>query len=88
MKSSADIQEGIRFLPIESRPRSVRDIVAHNIRTIRRNKRWSQEALGAIIGVHRTHISLIERAGSNFRIDSIEKIAAALEVSVDRLFER
>ena len=45
----------------------------------------SQEELAARAGVHRTYIGMIERAEKNITLENIEKIAKALEISLDKL---
>lgn len=45
----------------------------------------SQEELAARAGVHRTYIGMIERAEKNITLQNIEKVAKALEISLDKL---
>ena len=45
----------------------------------------SQEELAARAGVHRTYVGMIERAEKNITLANIEKIAKALEISLDKL---
>ncbi|MBI2608087.1 MAG: helix-turn-helix transcriptional regulator [Deltaproteobacteria bacterium] len=45
----------------------------------------SQEELAVRAGVHRTYIGMIERAEKNITLENIEKIAKALEISLDKL---
>lgn len=47
----------------------------------------SQERLAELSGCHHTYIGQIERGEKNATIESIEKIAKALKVSMSRLFE-
>ncbi len=46
----------------------------------------SQEELGGRAGLHRTYVSDIERGARNVSLESIEKLAHALQVSVATLF--
>jgi len=46
----------------------------------------SQEELAERAGVHRTYIGMIERAEKNATIESIEKIAKALKISIADFF--
>ncbi len=46
----------------------------------------SQEELAGRAGLHRTYISDIERGARNISIESIEKLAGALESSISTLF--
>lgn len=48
----------------------------------------SQEELADRAGLHRTYISDVERGTRNVSLGSIEKLAAALGLSVSRLFEQ
>jgi CheY-like chemotaxis protein len=48
----------------------------------------SQEALAHRAGLHRTYISDLERGARNPTFDSLDRLAAALEISVGALFQR
>ena len=48
----------------------------------------SQERLAELSGCHPTYIGQIERGEKNATIESIEKIASALSVSLSTLFEK
>jgi CheY-like chemotaxis protein len=48
----------------------------------------SQEELACRAGLHRTYISDLERGARNPSIESVEKIASALQISVSTLFEQ
>lgn len=63
----------------------IRTVLSSNMRKYRTEKELSQEDLAELCGLHRTYISDIERGERNISIDNIEKIAAALEVSVAKL---
>jgi transcriptional regulator with XRE-family HTH domain len=47
----------------------------------------SQEELAARAGLHRTYIGMIERAERNITLENIDKIANALEISLDKLMD-
>ncbi len=47
----------------------------------------SQEELASRAGIHRTYIGMIERAEKNITLANIEKIAKALEISLDDLMK-
>ena len=47
----------------------------------------SQEELAHRAGLHRTYVSDLERGARNPSIESIEKLAQALQVSVATLFQ-
>ena len=57
------------------------------VRKIRVNQGLSQEQLADRAGLHRTYIGMVERAEKNLSLNSIEKIAKALGVSVSELME-
>ena len=66
---------------------SARELVAKNIRELRQEQGWSQDELAARAGLHRTYIGTIERGEQSITVDSMEKLAAALNVKVSRLLE-
>ena len=55
------------------------------VRTLREGKGLSQEALAHAAGLHRTHISLIERGRRSVRLETIESLAVALDVQPSEL---
>lgn len=62
-------------------------MLAQRLRLLRLLRRWSQEDLAAASGLHRTYISLLERAACNITLDNLEKLARAFGVSVSELFD-
>jgi transcriptional regulator with XRE-family HTH domain len=58
------------------------------IKTQRTSLGISQEELAYRAGLHRTYVSDLERGVRNPSVDSIGKLARALEVSVSDLFEK
>jgi CheY-like chemotaxis protein/DNA-binding XRE family transcriptional regulator len=58
------------------------------IKTQRTSLEISQEELAYRAGLHRTYISDLERGVRNPSVDSVGKLARALEVSVSDLFEK
>lgn len=54
---------------------------AANLRRHRQRLGLSQEALGFEAGIHRTEVSLLERAGREPRLTTIVKLARALGVT-------
>ena len=48
----------------------------------------SQEELAYRAGLHRTYVSDLERGARNPSLDTIEKLAQALQLSVSSLFEK
>lgn len=57
------------------------------VRSKRCEKGLSQEELADRAGLHRTYVSDVERGARNPSLQSIEKLAAALELSVSALFQ-
>lgn len=66
---------------------SARELLARRVRELRREKGWSQEDLAVASNLHRTYIGTVERAEQSITVDSIEKLATALDVPVAKLFE-
>ncbi len=56
------------------------------VRQLREVNRWSQEQLASKSGLHRTHISLIERGKRSVRLETIDVLANALDVEAENLF--
>lgn len=56
----------------------LRQVVASNVRRLRKAAGFSQEAFADACGLHRTYIGAIERAERNVSLDNIEKMARAL----------
>jgi transcriptional regulator with XRE-family HTH domain len=56
-----------------------------NVRKHRKLKNISQEELAHKADLHRTYIGMIERAEKNITLLNIEKIAKALDVSINEL---
>jgi transcriptional regulator with XRE-family HTH domain len=53
-----------------------------------RQRMWAalnQEELGRLVGIHRTEVSLLERGGRRPRLDTILRLAAAVETEPDEL---
>ncbi len=57
------------------------------IRELRKEKGLSQEQLSFKADLHRTYIGMIERAEKNITLVNIEKIANALDVSINDLLK-
>lgn len=56
------------------------------VRTLRKDRKLSQEELSFKAELHRTYIGMIERAEKNITLVNIEKIAEALNVELKELF--
>ncbi len=60
-------------------------IFGDNVRKYRKEKNFSQEQLADKAGVHRTYIGGIERGERNVSLLNIERIAKALNISINKL---
>ena len=65
----------------------IKRVLADNARLIRTKKRFSQEAVAEMANVGQNQISDIENANSNPNLETIIRIANALEVPVFELFK-
>ena len=62
--------------------------VGQRIRNYRTRAGFSQEKLAEMSGCHPTYIGQLERGEKNATIESIEKIATALNLPMSKLFEQ
>jgi len=63
----------------------ITQILASNIRSFRKTRGLSQEALAEMCSLHRTYIGAVERGERNVTLSTLELIAGALGVSVPDL---
>ncbi|QJU60087.1 helix-turn-helix transcriptional regulator [Sphingomonas sp. AP4-R1] len=63
----------------------VREILAFNMRTLRSARGMSQEALADAAEIDRTYVSSLERCQYSATIDTAQRIATALGVTLDTL---
>ena len=70
-----------------SQSMDIRQVMAGNLRRIRKEKGFSQEALAFECGIHRTYVSGVERGIRNPTIMIVAKIAVALDVPASALLE-
>jgi transcriptional regulator with XRE-family HTH domain len=63
-------------------------IVAQNIRQRRQSFGMSQEALAEHCGLHRTYIGAIERGERNITVNTLARVAEALDCSVIDLLSK
>lgn len=61
--------------------------LAVNVRRLRKEKGWTQDALAAALGVEQGAVSLIENGRANPTLQVLEQLASELEVRVQDLFE-
>ena len=61
-------------------------VMGQVIRDLRKEKKLSQEVLSGLAGIARSHLSMIENAAIHANIETIWKLAQALEVHPAELF--
>lgn len=64
----------------------IANIIGERLRLLRTQAGYSQEALAERAGLHYTYIGQLERGEKNATLESVEKIARALNVSFETLF--
>lgn len=67
-------------MPKKSSNSKIRGVVAENVRYGRTMRRWSQEQLAELAGLHRTGLGALERAEAAATVDSVAAIALAMGV--------
>jgi len=67
--------------------KSILEIFGDRVRKERLRQNLSQEVLASRAGVHRTYIGMIERAEKNITLESIEKIAKGLNITIEDLLK-
>ena len=63
----------------------LRTALARQIRSIRIRRGISQEELAFRADLHRTYISLVERSKKSLTVDSLARIASALDIKPSKL---
>ena len=58
---------------------------SEKIRQLRNEKKFTQEKLGDLVGVHTVHIGKYETGKSSPSADTLKKLAEVFEVSIDYL---
>lgn len=61
--------------------------LGRNLWMARRRAGYSQEALGALCGLHRTEIGLVENGERLPRVDTLLKLSGALGVGAEKLLD-
>lgn len=74
-------------MPKKKKPEGSRAILASNLRKLRQDRGLSQEALADIAGLHRTYVSSVERCERNATLDTLDRLATALEVKPSELLQ-
>jgi len=65
----------------------ISQIIGERIRMYRTRKHLSQDALGEMAGLHGAYIGQLERGEKNATLESVEKVARALDLPFEVLFE-
>ena len=63
-------------------------IIGQRIRNYRTKKGLSQEKLAELAGCHPTYIGQLERGEKHATLESVEKIASAMDISLSELFDK
>ncbi|HBR44973.1 MAG TPA: XRE family transcriptional regulator [Afipia sp.] len=66
----------------------IREILAQNLRRLRRARRFSQEELAHRAKIDRTYVSSLERRIYSATIDIVDKLARVLGVEASDLLKR
>jgi len=66
----------------------IREVMALNLKKLRRARRWSQEELAHRAKIDRTYISSLERQVYAATIDVVDKLARVLGVEASDLLAR
>ena len=64
------------------------DRIAFNIKVERTIKRLTQAKLAELIDVHEKYIGVIEAGKQNITLKTLNKIANALDIDINKLFEK
>ena len=67
---------------------TIREVLAFNLRTLRRERNLSQEALAHRAEIDRTYVSSLERGNYAASIDVVDKLACVLGVEAADLLRR
>ena len=66
---------------------NITQIIGERIRMYRTRKNLSQDTLGEMAGLHGKYIGQLERGEKNATLESVEKVAKALDLPFEVLFE-
>ena len=66
---------------------NIKSKIGMRIKELRGNKKISQEKLAEIADLDRTYVNSVENGKRNISIENIEKIAEALDVSIQEFFK-
>ena len=60
-------------------------IIGHNIRKLRKSKKWSQADLSLKVGMHRSYIGAIENGKKNISLIKLALLAKVFEIGLEKL---
>ena len=66
--------------------RTLPEVFGDTVRRLRKNLEPSQEKFAARAGISRTYMSEIERGVTNVSLDTVDRVAKALGVTLAQLF--
>ena len=72
-------------MPSSRKPKSLRTVLAENVRAARESRGWSQEQLAEKAGLSQVYISQIETAKTAASVDTLEKLAGGLSLEPGEL---
>ena len=75
-----------RFLT-KSSGMTLQTVIGSRIRTLRLERRWSQEEFADICGIHRSHMGEIERGEKDMTISTLQKISRGLNIALSVLLQ-
>ncbi len=61
--------------------------IGSRVRELRHAKKLSQEGFADACGLHRTHVSLLERGKINVTVSTLQRIAETLGVRLEKFFK-
>ena len=56
------------------------------IRKLRKERKLSQDVLSGLAGIGRSHLAMIERGGKNASVETLWRIADAMDIRMSVLF--
>jgi transcriptional regulator with XRE-family HTH domain len=66
----------------------LRSVVARNLRLLRQASGLTQEQLADLAGLDRNYVGKLEREENAPTVDTLEAIALALQIDIERLIRR
>lgn len=66
---------------------NVAKMIGEKIRLYRKSKGMTQEQLAELVGTHFAYIGKLERGEMNCKLQTLEKVAAALGINIFTLFD-